>query len=161
LKQATRKIKKNILSNKKPRIAIVVSRFNPEVCEGLLEGAVDALKEVGLAQADIDIFRVPGAFEIPLTLKKCAATKRYAGLIALGAVIRGDTPHFDYVCRAATDGIGSVALDSGLPTAFGLLTTDNLEQAKARSASNDFNKGRESAVTVLEMIDLLKRIKHG
>lgn len=157
MRRPTSKLKKRLVG-KKPRIAIVVSRFNPEICEGLLSGAVSTLKESGLAQADRTIFRVPGAFEIPLALKKCAATKKYQGLIALGAVIRGDTPHFDYVCRAATDGIGRVALDSALPVAFGILTTDTLKQAQERSAPDEFNKGREAAMTVLEMINVLKDV---
>ena len=159
MKQRTSKIKK--ISDKKPRLAIVVSRFNPQICEGLLLGAKEALKESGFASSDIDIFEVPGAFEIALALKKCVETKRYGGLIALGALIRGETPHFEYVSQGATDGIRHVTLESGIPTAFGLLTTDNLEQARARSGPDDFNKGRESAATVLEMIEVLKRIKHG
>ena len=105
-----------------------------------------------------DLHRVPGAFELPLAAQKCARSGKYSGLICLGAVIRGDTPHFDYVCQAATEGISRVALDEGVPVSFGVLTVDNIDQARTRSRPDEYNKGREAAVTALAMFDLLKLI---
>lgn len=134
----------------------MASCFNEEICNGLVSGASDSLKEAGVV--DIDIFRVPGAFEIPLAAKKCALSKKYKGIVALGAVIRGETPHFEYISQAVTDGIRQVNLEAGIPIGFGILTTNTLDEAKARSASDEYNKGREAALTVLEMIDLLQKI---
>ncbi|MBI4411177.1 MAG: 6,7-dimethyl-8-ribityllumazine synthase [Deltaproteobacteria bacterium] len=154
-------------NRKKPRIAIIASRFNPDICDGLIQGAVCALKEAGFGERDYTLFRVPGAFEIPLTARRVAArrvavaSKKYRGIICLGAVIRGETPHFDYICRAATDGISRVALDFGIPLAFGVLTTNTVDEAVARSRPDEFNKGREAAMTVLEMVDLLKTVDSG
>lgn len=152
----------NISSLKKTKrngtIAIVASRFNSDVCEGLLKGAKKTLIEVGYEEKSLDIFRVPGAFELPLAAKKCALSKKYAGVICLGAVIRGDTPHFEYISQAVTNGINRVALETNLPVAFGVITTNNEEQALARSAPDEYNKGREAALTVVEMVDLLEKI---
>lgn len=152
-------------------MAIIASRFNPDICEGLLKGAREALKEAGFGEADYDVFRVPGAFEIPLAArrvaacrvapKKRSAAKKYRGIICLGAVIRGETPHFEYICRAVTDGTARVALSAGIPMAFGVLTANTIDQAMARSRADEYNKGREAAVTVLEMVDLLESIKRG
>ncbi|MDO8518791.1 MAG: 6,7-dimethyl-8-ribityllumazine synthase [Deltaproteobacteria bacterium] len=147
--------KKIVLKGKKVHLAIVASRFNEDICEGLIRGAKEILDES--PGVTYDVHRVPGAFELPLAAQKCAL-KKVSGVICLGAAIRGETPHFDYVCRAATDGILRVGLDSGIPVSFGLLTVDTLEQALSRSASDEFNKGREAALTVLEMFDLLQRI---
>ena len=159
LRQASSQIKGRSKAAKRFKIAIVASRFNPEVCNGLVEGAVCALKEAGFGEKDYTLFRVPGAFEIPLAAKKCIASRRYRGVVALGAVIRGETPHFEAICRAATDGLLRVMLDSGLPVGFGLVTANTLEQAQARSRPDAYNKGREAAVTVLEMVDLLQEVK--
>ncbi|MEH6468015.1 MAG: 6,7-dimethyl-8-ribityllumazine synthase [Porticoccus sp.] len=140
------------------RIAIVVARWNGNVTENLLSGAQSALNRHGITEPDIDLFRVPGAFELPLVCQKVARTGTYDAIIALGCVIRGGTPHFDYVCSETTRGIGEVALNENLPVAFGLLTTDNLEQAEDRSGDNHENKGEEAALTALEMISLFRQL---
>lgn len=137
---------------------MVVSRFNEEVCEGLLRGATETLKEIGFSKEKVDIFRVPGAFEIPVVAKRCALLDKYQGIICLGAVIKGETPHFDYICQAVSSGIAHVSLDIGKPVAFGVITTNTVEQALARSKPNQYNKGREAALTVVEMMDLLQTI---
>lgn len=158
MRQKTRTVKLS-RSHKKPRIAIVASRFNENICEGLLRGACQALAETGIPKTHYDIFRVPGAYEIPLAAKKAAQTKRYQGILCLGAVIRGETPHFEYISEVVSLGIHQVSLETGIPLGFGVITTNNLDQATARSGPNEYNKGRESALTVLEMIDLLQKIK--
>jgi 6,7-dimethyl-8-ribityllumazine synthase len=140
------------------KIGIVVSRFNSFISERLLEGAMDTLIRHGADQKDIDVVRVPGAFEIPLVVKKMAASERYDGVICLGAVIRGATPHFDYVCAEVSKGIAAVSLDSGKPVGFGVLTTDNIEQAIERAGSKVGNKGAESAMAVIEMLNLFKAL---
>jgi 6,7-dimethyl-8-ribityllumazine synthase len=146
------------LDAKGHKIGIVVSRFNSFICERLLEGAMDALIRHGADRQDIDVVRVPGAFEIPLVVKKMAASERYDGVICLGAVIRGATPHFDYVCAEVSKGIASVSLESGKPVGFGVLTTDNIEQAIERAGSKAGNKGAESAMAVIEMLNLFKAL---
>lgn len=138
------------------RFGLVVSRFNSFICDRLVEGALDALLRHGASREDIQIVRVPGAFEIPMTAKKMAATGRYDALICLGAVIRGATPHFDYVSAEVSKGVASVSLDAGIPVAFGVLTTDNIEQAIERAGSKAGNKGSEAAVTAIEMVNLFK-----
>jgi 6,7-dimethyl-8-ribityllumazine synthase len=138
------------------KFGLVVSRFNSFICDRLVEGAIDSLLRHGAAREDIQIVRVPGAFEIPMTAKKMAATGRYDALICLGAVIRGATPHFDYVSAEVSKGIASVSLDAGIPVAFGVLTTDNIEQAIERAGSKAGNKGSEAAVTAIEMVNLFK-----
>ena len=140
------------------RIAIVVSRWNGQVTGNLEKGAVAALEDKGISADNISVYRVPGAFELPIAAKKIAAAGKVDGIIALGCVIRGDTPHFDYVCAECTRGIGQVGLDTGVPVGFGLLTCDTLDQALARSGDNPENKGEEAALTVLEMVSLLRRI---
>ena len=140
------------------RVAVVAARWNAEITDGLLYGAIRALARHGINGESIEVFRVPGAFELPLAAQHAAATGRFDAVITLGCVIRGDTPHFDYVCAETTRGIGQVALEEGLPVAFGLLTTDNLEQAQLRSAENEENKGEEAALTVLEMLTLLNEM---
>jgi 6,7-dimethyl-8-ribityllumazine synthase len=139
------------------RIAIIVARWNGNITENLLSGAQQALIRHGVVESDIDLFRVPGAFELPLACQKVAKQGTYDALIALGCVIRGGTPHFEYVCSETTRGIGAVALKENLPVAFGLLTTDTLEQAEERSNDNSENKGEEAALTVLEMISLFRQ----
>ena len=140
------------------KFAIVLSRFNSIFTERLLEGAVDCLKRHGVNDSDITVARVPGAFEIPIICQKLAKTGRFDGIIALGAVIRGDTPHFDYVAAEVSKGIAAVSLSSNTPIAFGVLTTDTIEQAEARSGSKGGNKGFDAAMTVLEMVSLTEKI---
>lgn len=138
------------------KFGLVVSRFNSFICDRLVEGAIDSLLRHGASREDIQIVRVPGAFEIPMTAKKMAATGHYDALICLGAVIRGATPHFDYVSAEVSKGIAAVSLDAGIPVAFGVLTTDNIEQAIERAGSKAGNKGSEAAVTAIEMVNLFK-----
>lgn len=141
------------------KFAIVVSRFNSFIGERLLEGAIDALVRHGVADSDITVVRVPGAFEIPLFAKKLAESAKYDALICLGAVIRGSTPHFDYVASEVSKGVASVSLDSGVPIAFGVLTTDTIEQAVERAGTKAGNKGFDAAMTVIEAVNLLKVLK--
>jgi len=140
------------------RFAIVISRFNDFICDRLLGGALDALRRSGCDDASIDTFKVPGAFEIPLAAKKVASSGRYDAVICLGAVIRGATPHFDYVANEVSKGVASVSLDSNIPIAFGVLTTDTLEQAIERAGSKAGNKGWDAAMAAIEMANLLKSI---
>ena len=140
------------------RIAVIAARWNSEVTDGLLAGAVRAPSRHGVSDDAIEIYRVPGAFELPLASQRAAQTGRFDGVIALGCVIRGDTPHFDYVCSETTRGIGEVGLTENLPVAFGLLTTDTLEQSLERSGNNAENKGEEAALTVLEMFTIFKQM---
>lgn len=136
------------------RYAIVVGRFNSFVVESLLEGAIDTLKRHGIAEKDIEIYRVPGAFEIPLAVQRVAKTGKYDAVIALGAVIRGGTPHFEYVAGECVKGLGSVSLNLDLPVVFGVLTVDSIEQAIERSGTKAGNKGGEAALSALEMVSL-------
>jgi 6,7-dimethyl-8-ribityllumazine synthase len=138
---------------------IVVSRFNSFICERLLEGAIDALIRHGASETDITVARIPGAFEIPLAAKTMAASQKYDALICLGAVIRGSTPHFDYVASEVSKGVASVSLESGLPIAFGVLTTDTIEQAVERAGTKAGNKGFEAAVTAIETVNVIKALK--
>ena len=138
---------------------IIVSRFNSFISERLLEGAVDALVRHGGDDTNIHVARVPGAFEIPLAAKKMADSGKYNAIICLGAVIRGSTPHFDYVASEVSKGVASVSLDSGIPIAFGVLTTDTIEQVVERAGTKSGNKGFEAAVTAIETANLLKAMK--
>ena len=141
------------------KFAIVVSRFNHFVVDSLLEGALTTLKHYGQVNADdITVVRVPGAYEIPLTAKKLAKSGRYDAIIAVGAVIRGGTPHFDYVAGECTKGLAQVSLNASVPITFGVLTVDSIEQAIERSGTKAGNKGVEAAATALEMVSLLGRI---
>ncbi|MDD2558922.1 MAG: 6,7-dimethyl-8-ribityllumazine synthase [Desulfuromonas sp.] len=140
------------------KYAIIVSRFNSFICERLVEGALDASLRHGASEQDIEIFRVPGAFELPLATKKIAQTGKYDAVICLGAVIRGATPHFEYVSAEVSKGIASVSLDTGVPVAFGVLTTDTIEQAVERAGTKAGNKGFEAAVTAMEMVNLFRNI---
>ena len=141
------------------KFGVIVSRFNNFVTDRLLEGALDALKMHGAADENIDVVRVPGAFEIPLMAEKLAAGGKYDALVCLGAVIRGDTPHFDYIAEAVTGGLGRVMLNHRLPVAFGVLTTNNVEQAMERAGAKMENKGFESALTAIEMARLNRTVK--
>lgn len=138
------------------RVAIVVARFNRSVTESLLDGALEGLREHGVADDAIDVLRVPGAFEITVAAEHCAASGRYAALICLGAVVRGETPHFEFISREVSRGVNDVACRHRIPVAFGVLTTDNMEQALARAGEGHGNKGYEAAVTALEMAALLR-----
>jgi 6,7-dimethyl-8-ribityllumazine synthase len=140
------------------RVAIITSRFNSFICERLEEGALDALTRHGVADDRIAVFKVPGAFEIPLVAKKLAASGKYDGIICLGAVIRGDTPHFDYVAAEVSKGVAAATLETGVPISFGVLTTNTIEQAIERAGTKAGNKGWDAAVSLLEMIDLLSQI---
>jgi 6,7-dimethyl-8-ribityllumazine synthase len=138
------------------RIAIVVARFNRAVTESLLDGALEGLAAHGVADDAIDVLRVPGAFEITVAAEQCAASGRYAALLCLGAVVRGETPHFEFISREVSRGVNDVACRHRIPVAFGVLTTDNMEQALARAGEGHGNKGYEAAVTALEMAALLR-----
>ena len=140
------------------KYAIVVGRFNAFVVESLVEGAVDTLKRHGVAEANIRIVRVPGAVEIPLAVQKVAEQKREDAIIALGAVIRGGTPHFEYVAGECTKGLAMVNMEYGIPVAFGVLTVDSIEQAVERAGTKAGNKGEEAAMSALEMVSLLGKI---
>ena len=139
------------------RIGIIVSRFNNFVTERLLEGALDGVKSHGGEDENITVVRVPGAFEIPLVAEKMAASGRYDALVCLGAVIRGDTPHFEYVSDAVTRGIGKAVEKYQLPIGFGVLTTNDAQQAMERSGSKDANKGYEAALTAIEMVNVVRQ----
>jgi len=140
------------------KFALIVSRFNSFITERLLEGALDCLKRHGVSEADLTLVRVPGAWEIPLAAKRLANSKAYDAVICLGAVIRGATPHFDYVAAEVSKGTAQVALDAGIPVLFGILTTDSLEQAVERAGSKAGNKGFAAAEAAIEMVNLLKEL---
>lgn len=140
------------------RVAVAVSRFNRLVTEPLLAGALETLRRHGVADADVDVAWVPGSFELPVAVQRLAASGRYAAVVALGAVIRGATPHFDYVAGEAAAGLGAVARQTGVPVAFGVLTTDTMEQALDRAGGKAGNKGAEAALVALEMANLLDAI---
>lgn len=147
------------LTVKDARIVLLVARFNSFVVESLLEGAVDALVRHGADRRDLHIVRVPGAFEMPLVAKRLAASKNYDAIIALGAVIRGGTPHFEYVAGECTKGLAQVGLEYDIPLAFGVLTVDSIEQAIERAGTKAGNKGVEAAMSAIEMINLLRNLE--
>ncbi|PID54757.1 MAG: 6,7-dimethyl-8-ribityllumazine synthase [Gammaproteobacteria bacterium] len=146
------------LTANKGKFALVVGRWNSFVVEHLLEGAMDALRRHGISDKQICIVRAPGAFEIPLVCKKLAATGKYDAIVALGAVIRGGTPHFDYVAGECVKGMAQVGLEYGIPVSFGVLTVDTIEQAIERSGTKAGNKGEEAALSALEMVNLISEI---
>ena len=143
------------------RFAIVVSRFNPEITDGLLAGARDALAKAGVRDDDITLVRVPGAFELPVAAQRLAESGRIDAVICLGCLIKGDTMHFEYIADAATRGISQVGLETGVPVAFGVLTTLTDEQAEVRATPGAGNKGREAAAAAVEMATLLRAIDGG
>jgi 6,7-dimethyl-8-ribityllumazine synthase len=143
------------------KIGIVVSRFNQFISERLLEGAVDALTKLGAAETDIFIYKVPGSFEVPVLVKKLARLKKVDGIICLGTLIRGDTPHFDYLSAEVTKGIAQIAIDEGIPCSFGILTVDTIEQGIERAGTKSGNKGWDAAFSVVEMLNLIKTAKLG
>ncbi|UCD36448.1 MAG: 6,7-dimethyl-8-ribityllumazine synthase [Nitrospiraceae bacterium] len=140
------------------KFAIIVSRFNDFITGKLLDGAVDALIRHGAAEQNIDIVKVPGSFEIPLAAKRVAGKKSHDALICLGTIIRGATPHFEYVSAEASKGIASASLETGVPIAFGVLTTDTIEQAVERAGTKSGNKGWDTALVAIEMAQLFKKI---
>lgn len=143
----------------KAPVAIVVSRFNSPITDELLKGAVDRLRELGLGSEDITVLYVPGCVEIPIAAKKLAQTKHYAAVIALGAVIRGETSHYDYVCEQVSAGCQEVMLETGLPVIFGVLTTENKKQAEERVGGSHGHKGRDAADCAMEMISVMHAVK--
>ena len=141
------------------KLAIVVGRFNSTIVDGLESGAIDTLRRHGVPEANITVVKVPGAYELPLAAKRIASRGGIDAIIALGAVIRGGTPHFDYVAGECSSGLARVMLEENLPVAFGVLTTDTIEQAVERSGTKAGNKGADSAMTALEMVSLLRNLE--
>ncbi|SHJ61070.1 6,7-dimethyl-8-ribityllumazine synthase [Parasporobacterium paucivorans] len=152
-----RKLEGNLIA-KDLRFGIVAGRFNEFISSKLLSGALDGLIRHGAAEEDIDIAWVPGAFELPLVAQKMAASKKYDAVICLGAVIRGSTSHYDLVCAETTKGIASASMQTGIPVLFGVVTTDSIEQAIERAGTKSGNKGYDSAVSAIEMANLLRQI---
>mgnify|MGYP001043213215 CR=1 FL=1 len=150
---------KGLIKGKGLRIAIVISRFNGRITDKLKEGALDCLLRHEVEKEDIDIYWTPGAFELPMLLKKIIDRKNYNGFIVLGALIRGDTPHFDFLASETTKGIAKISIESNKPIAFGVITSDTEEQALSRSGMKIGNKGWDAAMSVLEMVDLYKNLK--
>lgn len=146
------------LTAKDMKVAIVVARFNEFITSKLLSGCLDCLKRHEAADEDLTVAWVPGAFEIPMAAKKLAESDKYDAVICLGAVIRGATPHFDYVCAEASKGIAQVSMQTGVPVAFGVLTTENIQQAVERAGTKAGNKGVDCAMTAMEMVNLFKEM---
>lgn len=140
------------------KFGIVASRFNDFICGRLIEGTIDALTRAGAEEKDIVIHKVPGSFELPLTAKKLAKSGRFDAVICLGAIIRGATPHFEYISAEVSKGIAVVGLETEVPVIFGVLTTDTIEQAIERAGTKSGNKGADAAMTAIEMVDLFKKI---
>lgn len=153
------KVHEGHLDAKGLKFALVVSRFNSFITERLLGGALDALQRAGADASDIEVVKVPGSWEMPVVAAELARGKRYDGIVCLGAVIRGETPHFDYVAGEAAKGLAHVSLQAGVPIAFGVLTTNTLEQAIDRAGAKSGNKGFESAMTAIEMANLLRELR--
>jgi 6,7-dimethyl-8-ribityllumazine synthase len=139
------------------RFAIVASRFNNLITKNLVEGAVDTFARHGAALEDITVYRVPGAFEIPLACKRAALSGKYDAVLALGAVIRGSTPHFDFVANEVAKGVAQISLETDIPVIFGILTTDSIEQALERAGSKNGNRGESAALSAIEMVNLLNK----
>lgn len=152
------KITEGDLNARDARFTIVASRFNDFIVESLIKGALSCLRRHGAADSNIDIIRVPGAYEMPLAVDKVAALRRADGIIALGAVIRGATPHFDYVAGECARGVSAASREHGVPVGVGVLTTDTIEQAIERAGTKAGNKGEEAALAVIEMVNLLRKI---
>ena len=147
-----------LFANENDKFCIVISRFNDFIGAKLLEGAIDTFKRLNVKEENIDVIWVPGAFEIPLSAKFAAETKKYAAIVTLGAIIRGATTHYDYVCAELSKGIASVSMSSGVPVLFGVLTTDTIEQAVERAGTKAGNKGAQCAQSAIEMANLIKKI---
>lgn len=152
------RVREGDLSAKGLKFAIVASRFNDFITSRLVDGAMDALLRHGAVETDVEIVKVPGAFEIPLVAKILAQSKRYNAIICLGAVIRGATPHFEYVSAEVTKGVAAVSMETGLPVILGVLTTDTIEQAVERAGTKSGNKGWDAAISAIEMANLMKQI---
>ncbi|MBL7071232.1 MAG: 6,7-dimethyl-8-ribityllumazine synthase [Candidatus Omnitrophica bacterium] len=148
-----KQVKANLMAKGK-KFGIIISRFNEFVSSKLLDGAIDALKQHGAEESAIDVIWVPGSFEIPMVAQKIAKSKKYDAVIALGTVIRGATPHFDFIANEVAKGVAQVSLDSGVPCIFGVITADNLEQAIERAGTKQGNKGRDAAISAVEMANL-------
>lgn len=144
------------LNAKGLKIGIVVSRFNQFISERLLEGALDALYKLGAENKDISVYRVPGSFEIPMVAKKLAKAKKVEGILCLGALIRGDTPHFDFLSAEVTKGLAQISMEEGLPVSFGILTVETIEQGIERAGTKAGNKGYDAAFSLVETLNLLK-----
>ncbi len=149
------------LTAKKIRVGIVASRFNEFITSRLLNGALDGLKRHDVEDGDIDVAWVPGAFEIPLIASKMAGSRKYDAIICVGAVIRGSTSHYDYVCNEVSKGIAQVSLSSGIPVMFGVVTTENIEQAIERAGTKAGNKGYDCALSAIEMVNLIRTLETG
>lgn len=147
-----------LFANENDKFCIVISRFNDFIGSKLLEGAIDTFKRLNVKEENIDVIWVPGAFEIPLSAKFAAETKKYAAIVTLGAIIKGATSHYDYVCAELSKGIASVSMNSNIPVLFGVLTTDTIEQAIERAGTKAGNKGAECAKSAIEMANLIKKI---
>ena len=147
-----------LLTVTEEKFCIIISRFNEFIGSKLLSGAIDELKRHGVEENNIDVVWCPGAFEIPLVAKKCAKTGNYSAIITLGAVIKGSTSHYDYVCAEVSKGVASVSLETGIPVIFGVLTTDNIEQAIERAGTKSGNKGSDAAKAAIEMSNLMNMI---
>ena len=145
-----------LIASENDKFCIILARFNDFIGAKLLSGAIDELKRHGVKEDNIEVVRVPGAFEIPVIAQKCASSKKYSAVITLGAVIKGATPHFDYVSNEVAKGVAQVSLNTGVPVSFGILTTDNIEQAIERAGTKAGNKGSDAARTAIEMANLIK-----
>ncbi|KAA6210019.1 6,7-dimethyl-8-ribityllumazine synthase [Avibacterium paragallinarum] len=153
------KVLEGVIAAPEAKVAVVIARFNSFINESLLEGALDALKRAGqVKEENITLVRAPGAYELPLVARRLAESKKYDAIVALGTVIRGGTAHFEYVAGEASGGLGQVAMQAEIPVAFGVLTTENIEQAIERAGTKAGNKGAEAALVALEMINLLAQI---
>ncbi len=141
------------------KFTILCARFNAEITERLLDGALEALQRSGASTTNVEVMRVPGSWELPIAAQACAVSRKYHAIVALGAVIRGDTPHFDYVAGETARGLMAVQLETGVPVAFGVLTTNTIEQAADRAGGKDGNKGYDAALTAIEMANLLRRLR--
>ena len=150
-------VKANLMAKGK-KFGIVVSRFNEFLSSKILDGALDALKQHGAEDKAVDVVWVPGSFEIPMAAQKMAKSKKYDALICLGAIIRGATPHFDYIASEVAKGIAKISLDTGVPSIFGVITADNLEQAIERAGTKQGNKGRDAAISAIEMANLVEEL---
>ena len=153
------KIIESHLEGGRLRIGIVVSRFNQDVTDQLLSGALEELKKKGVEDRNIEVAKVPGAFEIPLVVQKMATSGQYHGILALGAVVRGETPHFEYISHSVSVGLSGIARETGIPVGFGVLTTETVQQALDRADSSKLNRGGQTALTVLEMANLMTEMK--
>ena len=151
-------IEGNLYAKSADKFCIVVSRFNEFISSKLLAGALDSFVRLGVDESNIDVIWVPGSFEIPLMAKKAAQTKKYCAIVPLGAVIKGSTSHYDYVCAEVSKGVASVSLSEGLPVIFGVLTTDNIEQAIERAGTKAGNKGADAAKSAIEMANLISNL---